>query len=574
MLYETLVELYDFLEKNPSRLVKIDKISEFLRKTKIDELPMVTLMLQGKVFPSYSDNDIGIAGKMMVRIISKATGFSEREIMKIHNKKGDFGLTSEDVKNRKRQSTLGNRKLTVKNVFSNLRKLASTEGRGSQSVKMNLVRELITHSTPRESKYIVRTVLLELRIGVAAGVIRDSIARAFLPHENPEEMKKSVKAAEWAWFLRSDYSEIARIAKEKGLPGLKKIKPKLGLPVRPLLGEKSPGLKDALDSFEKCAVEFKYDGMRTQIHVKGDRVWLFTRRLEDVTDAFPDIVEMVKECVKSDELIIEGEALGIDSKTGSPLPFQNLSQRIHRKYDIERMVKKIPVQVNLFDAIMVNGKTLFHTEFLKRRKILEGIIREKPGRFTLAEQLITKDLKKAERFYSRALRAKQEGVMVKNLEAFYHPGRRVAGGMLKVKPLMETLDLVITGAHWGTGKRAKWLGSFILSCRKGEEFLECGMMGTGIKEKSAEKDDVTFERLTRILRPHVSSEKGNKVIIKPSLVVEVAYEEIQKSPNYSSGYALRFPRLVRLRSDEKKPEQADTLERIEHLYGIQKGKRP
>ncbi len=569
MLYERLVELYDFLENNPSRLVKIDKISAFLKNTKSDEMPMVTLMIQGRVFPSYSDKEIGVAQKMMIRIISGSTGFPEREVIRYFKETGDLGLAAEELKKRRKQSTLGRRPLHVHYVFENLRRLASTEGKGSQEVKMNLVKELIIHASPGEAKYIVRTVLDELRIGVASGVLRDSVARAFLPHETPEEKKESVKAAEWAWFLRSDYSEIAKIAKEKGLPGLKKIKPKLGLPVRPLLGEKAPGLKDALDSFEKCAVEFKYDGMRTQIHVKGERIWLFTRRLEDVTDAFPDIVKMVRECVNADELIIEGETLGIDSETGSPLPFQRLSQRIHRKYDIEKMAKKIPVQVNLFDAIMVNGKTLFHTEFGERRKILEGIIREKPGKFALAEQLVTKKLDDAEKFYSRALRAKQEGVMVKNLEAFYHPGRRVAGGMLKVKPLMETLDLVITGAHWGTGKRAKWMGSFILSCRKGDEFLECGMMGTGIKEKSAEEGDVTFEKITGMLRPHIRSEKGNKVMIDPFLVVEVAYEEIQESPNYSSGYALRFPRLVRLRADEKRPGQADTLERVKHLCAIQ-----
>ena len=187
---------------------------------------------------------------------------------------------------------------------------------------------------------------------------------------------------------------------------------------------------------------------------------------------------------------------------------------------------------------------------------------------------MTKDLKRAEKFYLEALRAKQEGVMVKNLDAPYQPGRRVAGGWLKVKPIMETLDLVITGGIWGTGKRAGWLGSFIISCRDEEGgFLECGMMGTGIKEKKTDENDITFVDLTKMLKPYVEKESGNKVIIKPRIVVEVAYEEIQKSPNYSSGYALRFPRLVRLRTDEKSARDADTIERINHLFKMQKGKR-
>ena len=168
----------------------------------------------------------------------------------------------------------------------------------------------------------------------------------------------------------------------------------------------------------------------------------------------------------------------------------------------------------------------------------------------------------------------QEGLIVKNLQAFYQPGRRVAGGWLKVKPTLESLDLVITGAVWGTGKRAGWLGSYILACRDPNtgDFLECGMLGSGLKEKKTDKEDITMEELTKLLKPHIESEKGNEVRIKPQFVVEVAYEEIQKSPTYSSGYALRFPRLLRVRTD-KGPEEADDLNRIEKIFKIQKGKR-
>jgi len=234
------------------------------------------------------------------------------------------------------------------------------------------------------------------------------------------------------------------------------------------------------------------------------------------------------------------------------------------------MVKEIPIQVNLFDVVYCEGRELFSEPLEKRRKILEDIVTPIPGKFQLAERLVTKDLREAERFYKQALKAKQEGVIVKNLDAKYQPGRRV-GYWLKVKPIMETLDLVITGAEWGTGKRANWLGSFVLSCRKGDEFLECGMMGTGIKEKKTSPGDITFEELTEQLKPHIISEKGKEVKIKPKIVVEVAYEEIQKSPNYTSGFALRFPRLLRIRFD-KSPEDTDDVERIEKLYHQQRGR--
>jgi DNA ligase-1 len=228
----------------------------------------------------------------------------------------------------------------------------------------------------------------------------------------------------------------------------------------------------------------------------------------------------------------------------------------------------------LFDIVYLNGKALFDLTLVERRKLLESVVKEIPGKLQLAKQLITKDLKEADRFYKEALEAGQEGLIVKDLDAKYQPGRRVAGGWLKVKPVLESLDLVITGGLWGTGKRAGWLGSYILACREPDtgKFLECGMMGTGIKEKSTTESDVTFKDLTKILKPYIEFEKGNEVKIKPKIVIEIAYEEIQKSPTYSSGYALRFPRLLRLRID-KGPEETDTIQRLEYIYKLQKGKR-
>ncbi len=335
-----------------------------------------------------------------------------------------------------------------------------------------------------------------------------------------------------------------------------------------LLAEKAKSLKEAIEKFERPSLEFKYDGARVCIHKKDEKFWFYTRRLENITRQFPDLLELARKGIRARECIIEGEMLGVDKKTRNPLPFQMLSQRIKRKYDIEKTKKEIPVQVNLYDVVYRNGRQLFSEPLENRRKMLESMVKPISGKFQLAEKLVTKDLKRAEKFYNRALRAKQEGVIVKNLDAKYQPGRRV-GYWLKVKPVMETLDLVITGAEWGTGKRAKWMGSFVLSCRRGDEFLECGMMGTGIKEKG---EGVTFDDLTKQLKPFIEKEKGKSVRIAPKVVVEVAYEEIQKSPNYSSGYALRFPRLIKIRTD-KSPKDADDTGRIEKLYHQQRGRK-
>ena len=576
MDYEELVEVYEQLDRTSGRLEKTDVIADLLRKTPTENLPRVTLLLQGKIFPSWSEKEIGIADMLMVKIISKSTGYSEKDVLSGFNKCGDFGQVIENMVGKKKQKTLFSKHLTVEKVFENLKELAGIEGKRSQDRKLQIVSELILSAKPKEAKYIVRTTLGDLRIGVAEGVMRDSIAKAFFGGDNvdKEQMKETVKVVEWAWFLKPDYGKIAKLAKEGGMEALRKVGIEIGKPYHVLLAEKSPSLEEAMKTFEKSALEYKYDGARIVIHKKGGEVWLYTRRLENVTKQFPDLIDYVRECVKAKDCVIEGEMLGVDSKTGKPMPFQFLSQRIRRKYEIDKAVREIPIQVNLFDIVYLNGESLFNTPMGERRKELENIIRSKPGKFQLAKQFVTKDLKKAEEFYKEALAAGQEGLIIKNMEATYQPGRRV-GYWLKIKPTMENLDLVIVGAQWGTGKRTGWLGTLVLGCRNGDEFLECGMIGTGIKEKKQEgekgNEDVTFTQLTKLLKPYIKSEKGRDIKIKPKLVVEVAYEEVQKSPNYSSGYALRFPRVVRIRFD-RKASDSDTLERIKKLNERQRGR--
>jgi len=557
MDYSILVDAYEQLEKTPAKHGKRDIIVELLEKTPGDMLGKVVLLVAGRVFASYSGEELGIADKMMIRTIAKASGFSDREVVKKFKESGDLGIAVEECIKSKRQSTLSRKKLDVDKVFENVQKLAAIGGAGSQDKKLNLIAELLTSANPKEAKYITRTILGTLRIGVAEGIIRDAIAKAF---------DVDAKIVEDAWNLNADYGEIARIAKEHGKGGLEKVGLELGKPIQVLLAEKVPSLEEAINKFGEVALELKYDGMRAEIHKKGEKIWIFTRRLEDVSKQFPDLVDFVRRGVKARDCIIEGEVIGVSPGTGKPLPFQLLSQRVQRKYDIEKMVKEVPIQINLFDITYLNGEQLFDKPFRERRRMLEKTIKPIPDKFQLAEQLVTKDLDKANSFYQHALKSGQEGLMVKNLDSKYQPGRRV-GYWLKVKPTMENLDLVITGADWGTGKRAQWLSSFILACRDPNrgKFLECGMLGTGLT-------DDQFKEMTGKLKPLITEEHGRRVGIKPRIVVEVAYEEIQESPHYSSGYALRFPRLVRERTQDKGPEEADTIARVKELFKSQ-GKR-
>ena len=326
------------------------------------------------------------------------------------------------------------------------------------------------------------------------------------------------------------------------------------------------------DAFERvgkpCAFEYKYDGFRLQIHKNNNKIKLFTRRLEDVTPQFPDVVEVINDHIKANNFILDSEIIGIDPKTKKWLPFQSISQRIKRKYDIETIKKTVPVIVNLFDAIMLNDKNLLKIAFKDRRKALEKVTKQSKNKIELAAQLVTDGRKEAEDFYAEALKKGNEGVMVKNLEAPYKPGSRVGYGV-KVKPVMETLDLVIVGAEWGEGKRSSWLSSFTIACQDNGEFLEIGKVGTGIKEKSEE--GTSFEELTKLLKPLIINEKGKSIFVKPKIIIEINYEKIQKSPTYSSGYALRFPRLVKLRIDKGLHDVSD-IEFIEQLYFSQRNR--
>ncbi len=561
MRYAELAEAYEKLESTPSKLMKTEIVAELFKKAG-ESLRQVVMLSNGRVFPDYDPTELGIATQLLIKSISKATGIASDAVAKKFTSAGDLGVVVEYFVSKKKQRTLGAEPLTVDKVFKNMQEIAKQAGKGSQDRKLSLIASLLTASTPLEARYIVRTLLQQLRIGIAEGVIRDAIAKAF---------GVSAETVERAWNLKSDFSEIADVAKRHGENGLEKIRIEVGKSVQVLLAEKAPDLKTAIESFENPAVEMKMDGMRAQIHKKGDEILIFTRRLENVTKQFPDLVKLVAKAVKAEDCIIEGEIIAIDPKTKEPMSFQTLSQRIQRKHEIGRMVREIPVQVNLFDVVYADGEQLFDKPLKERRRVLEKMIRPVKGEFQVIEQLITKDLKKAEKFYRNALKARQEGVMVKNLDAVYIPGRNVAGGWLKVKPTMENLDLVIVGATWGTGKRSGWLTSFVLAVRDPDtnRFLECGMMSTGIKEKKDSGTDVTYGDMTNMLKPLMEKEENGIVRIKPEIVIEVAYEEIQKSTNYDSGFGLRFPRFVRIRN-EKSGRESETLERIQTLYGMQK----
>jgi DNA ligase-1 len=317
-----------------------------------------------------------------------------------------------------------------------------------------------------------------------------------------------------------------------------------------MLALKAESLEDGFERVGKpAAFEYKYDGFRMLINKdeKGD-IRVFTRRLDEVTRQFPEVKEYVKKFVNAKTFIIDSEAVGYDKKTKKYLPFQSISQRIKRKYDIERTAEEFPIEVNAFDLLYLNGDSLISEPFEKRSQKLRKIIKDEKRKFVSAKQIITSDIKDAEKFFEKALEEGEEGVMIKNLQSPYKPGARV-GYMLKLKPVANEFDLVITGAEYGTGKRAGWLTSFDIACidPQTNDLLEIGKVSTGVKEKSEE--GTSYDDMTKLLKPLIIGEKDKNVKVKPKIIITVIYQEIQKSPSYSSGYALRFPRFTALRTD-------------------------
>ncbi len=587
MLYKELAELYEKISSTTKRLEKTFYISELIKKTDTEDLEKEILMIQGKLFPEWDDRKLGIASKLVIKAINKATGVSEDKIEEEWKREGDLGNVAEKLTQTKRQSSLFPKQLKVKDVFENLRSLAELEGKGSVENKLTQISDMLIHASPKEAKYIIRTLADNLRVGVGKGTVRDAVVWAFFSEKlginydkgmndiqlNPKKQKEYNEISEKiqnAYDLNSDMGKIAKLIKQKGLSGLEDISLEVGSPLNVMLFQKAKNIEDAFSIVGKpAAFEYKYDGFRMQIHKKNNTIKIFTRRLEEVTEQFPEVIDVIKERVKGDNLILDAEAVGLDPKTKKYVPFQAISQRIKRKYDIEELAKKFPVEINVFDIILFENKTLINEPFSKRREILAKIINEQPEKISLAKQLITSKVEEAEEFYKKSLSLGEEGVMAKNLEGIYKPGSRVGYGV-KIKPVMDPLDLVIIGAEYGEGKRSGWLATFYIACSDNGELKEIGKVSTGLKE--LEEEGVSFKEITELLKPAIIKTAGKYVEVKPEIVIEVGYEEIQKSPGYSSGYALRFPRFLRLRTMEKTVDDINTLEDVENLYEQQRGR--
>ncbi len=548
MKYQELVNVYEALGATTKRLEKTDILSDFLKTVDAEDLEKITLMIRGTVFPSWSEEEQGIGDKFVMKAVADVVGVSVAVVEDAIRDEGDIGAAAEKLYAKKTQMTFFSQPLTVDFVFKQLRKLATISGSRSTSKKISNILELLSSASASEAKYICRTILEELRIGVGEGIIRDAISQAF-------DVDKAL--AERAHMLTNDLGLVARVAKEEGEDGLKGLNLVPGRPVKPMLAQLSDGIEISINEMGCALCETKYDGIRMQVHKKDDDITIFTRRLENITLAVPEVVDLIRNAFPDEDFIAEGEIIA--TRDGKPLSFQNILRRVRRKYNIEEAMEKVPLMVYLYDLLYFKEPTL-DKPIIERRRILEEIVTEEENKIELSDIVNVKpeNVEDAIDLFNKSIDGGHEGIMIKNCAEPYIPGIR-GKKMLKLKAEPETLDAVVIGGVKGIGKRGDFIGSYLIALRDENDDLQTiAHVGTGLSD-----DDLA--KLTEKMEELKISQKGTRITVHPKIIFEIAYSEIVKSPEYGAGYSLRFPVVKRIR-DDKGVEDIDTIERLESMF--------
>jgi DNA ligase-1 len=555
-LFKTLAELLEKIENTRKRLEITGLTADFLKTLTPEEVEPAVSMILGRPFPKWNPKTLDVSWTTLTGILQNVTGASWSAFTEAFRGTGDIGSATKAVFEQskpKKQAQLLEKTLSITEVRRVLEAIAETTGSGSREKKERLITTLLSQASPVEAKYLVKIFIGEMRTGLHEGLMEQAVAKAF------EVPLATVQKASMAM---GDIGEVAALAKTGGKNALANVGFRLFRPVKLMLAQTAATVADAISEHGgKTAFEYKYDGARVQIHKHGGEVRVFSRRLTDVTRSLPETVEAVQAAVKAVDAILEGEVIAVDA-AGNPVPFQHLMRRFKRIHEVSDVAEKIPVRLFLFDILYLNGKSLIELPYVQRRQILA----ETAGGILLTSQIVTDDKEEASESLQAAIDAGHEGLMAKKLDSPYTPGIR-GKRWLKIKPVLEPLDLVIVAAEYGYGRRHGWLSDYYLAARDAEtgEFLTVGKTFKGLT-------DAEITEMTKRLKALAVSEERNRVVVLPRVVVEVAYNEIQKSLKYRSRMALRFARITRIR-DDKDAEGADTLERVKAIYESQFAKK-
>ncbi len=577
MKYSVIAEAYEKIEATTKRLEMTDLLVDLLRNTPKDVIEKVAYLTQGKLYPDFLGVEIGVAEKLALKALARATGSGQTVLEEDLRKSGDIGETGQKFISKKRQVTFFQEVLTVEKVYETLDKVAKTSGSGAVDAKMALLSGLLAAASPLEAKYVLRTVTGNLRLGIADMTVLDALALAYGGGKDARGF------IERAYNICCDLGRVARVLVEEGLDGIRRFEVSVGEPIRPMLAERLSSPEEILEKLGgRCVAEYKYDGERLQAHKRGDEVTLFSRRVENISGQYPDAVKLFRDCVEAKEAILECECVAVDVDTGEMRPFQELMHR-RRKHGVAEAVVDYPVSLFVFDALFVDGKDLTLEPFPVRRQCLEKTI-EVGDRVRLAKSITTRDAGELEKFFLEAIEDGCEGLVCKSVgeDSVYQAGAR---GWLWIKykrdyksEMKDTVDLVVVGAFHGRGKRAGTYGALLLAAYNAESdtFETVTKCGTGFTDEDLAKLPKMLAKHELKKRPsRVDSVLEADVWFEPAVVLEVLGAEVTLSPIHTcalgsvrkgSGLAIRFPRFTGNYRVDRAPEDATTSAEILEMY--------
>ncbi len=602
MLFQNVADYFNRIEEKSSRLEMTDILAELLEKTNEKEIKQLIYLCQGRIAPQYKNLEVGMGEKFVIKAIATVTGYKENDVEKIYKEKGDLGIVAETLSKKKKQKALFSEQLTITKVFDNLMKIAKSSGPGSQETKIKLLAELLNSANSVEAKFIVRIPIGKLRLGSGDPTIMDALSLNYLDefikkenklhkemlaeYKTEEEARKHMKfklreKIEEKYNIFSDLGGISCKLKEQGLKGLDAIDIDLGIPIRPTLAERLENAEEIVKKIGKCSIEPKIDGFRMQIHKDKDKVAIFSRNQEEMTPMFPEIVKAVQEKINAKQAIFEGEAVAINEETNEFYSFQVTIQR-KRKYDIKDFSKRYPLKLFVFDVMFVDGKNVMDLKFTERNNLLGKLIKE-GNSISRIEGIITDDPKRITEYFDECVEKGLEGIIAKDLNSKYIAGARKFS-WIKLKrsyqgELSDTIDTLILGYYKGRGQRTQFgLGALLVGVynKEKDRFESIAKIGTGLSEQQLSELNEMLGSIKVNKKPNnYISELETDVWVMPKYVIEINADEITKSPIHAcakkgdEGLALRFPRMVKLRTD-KKPEDATTVEEIKKMYSLQK----
>jgi DNA ligase 1 len=568
---QRLAEIGEAIAGTTKKLEKTALLAQYLRSRTTEEAAISTVFLSGRPFPAYEDATLQVGGSLLWRVVAELSGRTEQELTESYRTHGDLGDVAGAVLPVRESSGLD-----IFQIEEKFREIANARGPSAKSV---LLRDLLGRATPLEAKYLIKIMTGDLRMGLKESLVEEAIARAY---------GATLAEVQRANMLLGDIGETLRFA---AAGKLEEAKMRLFHPIGFMLASPAANAEEALSYFNNAAVEDKYDGIRAQAHVSGDEVRMFSRTRDDITESFPELPDALaglqQDAILDGEIVAWSFREGGEQELGRALPFSALQQRLGRKSVSEELMRRVPVAYLVFDAIYADGELLIDRPLQERAEILNELLRTassgkarikgKQAELTFGEEWEASPAKlirapvfeasspaKLDQLFTAAQERGNEGLMIKDLQSRYTPGRR-GKSWLKLKRELATLDVVVTAVEWGHGKRIDVLSDYTFAVRDGDRLLNVGKAYSGLT-------DAEIAEMTKWFLEHTVQDQGFRREVEPRIVLEVAFNNVMRSDRHNSGYALRFPRIVRLRHD-KPAEEVDTIERVRQIYESQSRSR-